>query len=356
MKAEFYNEGAALDESVMFCNSQVDADGWAQLAPFGDYPGVAYFADGRKMAAVQRFSREACDEMVRCFKEPKSSRFSGGVDIFNGHPDKIGSRETPVSQGVISDLEVRETGLFGRPVFNPAGEALLAGTTKLAFSVRVSTVPVSEDPPIFQPNVLRSVGVTPRPNLPVEFLNSATGATKDSTMNKEKIIALLAKFGVTAPPTAGEDELMALLEKQMAGKAEVCNEKAALEAKVTSLTAEVCNSRQALETERKTRVESALANAVTAGQITEAEKPKWQRRLEADFANESADLAALPPKVKTQAQSGAVGSQKPEFANEFEQAVAAGRKEGKTRTAAIAAARTAHPQAHAAWIAQGGKL
>jgi len=52
--------------------------GWAQLAPFGDYPGQAIIrqADGsvQKFPAIQRLDRAAADLMVARFKIPLAAR------------------------------------------------------------------------------------------------------------------------------------------------------------------------------------------------------------------------------------------------------------------------------------------
>lgn len=66
-------------EAIAFTNEiQIDHDGWAQLAPFGDYPGQAMLrqSDGSiaRFAAIQRLDRAAAHTMVAKFKSPPRNR------------------------------------------------------------------------------------------------------------------------------------------------------------------------------------------------------------------------------------------------------------------------------------------
>src|SRR5579872_1295094 len=66
---------APVAEVVAFTNEiKLDHDGWAQLAPFGDYPGQALLhgpgGEVVKFDAIQRLDRIAADAMVARFKSP----------------------------------------------------------------------------------------------------------------------------------------------------------------------------------------------------------------------------------------------------------------------------------------------
>src|SRR5690349_5926487 len=71
-------------------------DGWAQLAPYGDFPGQALRreADGSvaKFPAIQRLDRAAAELMVARFKSPwhRLKRYFTGCPIYAGHPDAPG--------------------------------------------------------------------------------------------------------------------------------------------------------------------------------------------------------------------------------------------------------------------------
>ena len=85
---------SSLISLVSFTNQlEMDAHGWAQLAPFGDYPGQALLrqTDGStlKFTAIQRLDRAAAAAMVAKFKSPwhRVKRYFTGCPIFVGHPD-----------------------------------------------------------------------------------------------------------------------------------------------------------------------------------------------------------------------------------------------------------------------------
>lgn len=352
--AQFFN--AAPDTEVVFANEFIlGDDGWVQLSPFGDFPGVAFTPkpDGsfEKKLAVQRYDLAGAAEMVRRFRSPlgKLKRFLlGGVEIFNGHPDMPDGRRLypdPLPKGIIADLAVRANGLYCLPVFNNAGLELLAAGGKLGFSGRVGSSFIGEenDVEVFRPDFLKSVGLAPRPNLPVEFLNAfvdeppQTPEPKPQNQTdpmKEKLIAALKKAGILAADFANDtadDAVLSKFEEALAQRATFANDKSALESSltteratlnskdtaITALTGERDTARAEFANERTARIDLVVEDRVKAGAITEAERALWANRLKADFANESTALLALKPgsALKTDSKTGNLGDRKVEFAN-----------------------------------------
>lgn len=386
---EFANEGDAA--STVFVNgSIVGDDGWAQLAPFGDFRGIMRLrqADGtvRQEEAVQRLDAEAANAMVRAFKSPvgRLKRWLRGVPVYLGHPDApgIGSRYPDSGvKGMIADLEVRETGLFARPVFNNDGASLLEGRSGLHFSGRWTAQLVAEDGgrKIFRPDVLMSVGLTDNPNLPVEALND-DGRTAPDPMNLTAILAALKKYGIELAETATEADIVgaidrlgtaaasvpALTNERDTARTEAANERTARTTVETALTqanaaratveSERDGLRTAFQNEREARITGAIAAARKATRIsTDAEAAEWKTKLAGDFSNELPRLEALAPKVKTTSQVDPA-ARRAEIANagdrmaRVQQAVAEQMAKGLNYDQAYAAVQREQPQLFAAMV------
>lgn len=302
---EFANEGEA--EFIVENEAPIalgGADGWFRLAPFGDFPGMArHIGAGDRVTssamAVQRFDAEAANEMVAAFKSPfgRLARWFKGVQIFHGHPDAPGigdSYPDKAPKGMIADLQVRADGLYAQPTFNNEGADLLESTTGLAPSARWGSRLITTEggQQIFRPAILRSVGLTTRPNLPVETINEAP------EMNLATIIAALKKAGVDIANEATEADALAALEKTGTAAATVTAELANERSQVSALTAAKTTAETELANERTARITDILDLGQETGRITEAERATWSPRLTANFANERAALLALPVKVK----------------------------------------------------------
>src|ERR1700722_4139453 len=186
---QFRNTDSALKSPsttglVAFTNEiEMDHQGWAQLAPFGDYPGQALVqqSDGSvaKFNAIQRFDRAAARAMVAKFKSPwhRLKRYFTGCHIYLGHPDVPAfANEYPdkAPKGMIVDLEARANGLFCKPVFTHEGSELVESRRLRAFSAYWTAREIGrQDGPdgktlkIYRPDILKSAGLTNNPNLPV---------------------------------------------------------------------------------------------------------------------------------------------------------------------------------------------
>jgi len=318
---------------------RIDASGYAMIAPFGDATNYAHdLKDGKQIKVIQRFDRSLAEALVQAFNSPLSKikrKFMAGVDIFNGHPDIPGQEDRypdAKPKGVIADLEVRENGLYGLPIFNDDGSDLVEQKRLRAFSARwaVDQVGVANDgTPIMAPNRLVSVGLTNNPNLPVELLNHRAQAhnTKDTDMDKKKLIEGLTKCGLTLANEATDDDILKAITDVVTegakakadlttanakvaaadtAKAEaettLANEKQA----ITTLTQErdkavsdLANTKTALEASQKAHRTLLLDTALADGRVKPCDRPSWDAKLTADLANASTELAALKPALKT---------------------------------------------------------
>src|SRR6267154_2365600 len=296
----------------LFSNEfSLESDGWGQLFKFGDFPGKAVIANGNgtvtSFDAIQRLDRDCADQMTANFYSigNKIKRFIKGISIFNGHPDMpdAGNKyPDKAEKGLVVELQVRDNGLYCKPAFNNAGQELLNGSKKLFFSGRWSSDELAEEDGkrVFRPDSLKSVGMTPRPNLPVEQLNEKEQMETPPPKMKKIIVRLIA-LGIT-----------------------VANEKATLTAQVTAkdtiitnLTTERDSFKTSFGNERKARITGLLDGAVTDGRITAAERVTWATRLavETSFAKEADAIVKLKPATKTQSLIIDVGSRKTTIAN-----------------------------------------
>jgi len=362
MKSKTYNpqfcntglprqSAATAGATLCFVNElTIDADGWAMIAPLGDFPSEALLPTDsgglKRQKAIQRITKESAEGMVAQFHNSRAGlkKFIRGCNIYLGHPDMPGLESRypdKTSKGVFADMAVREKGIYGLPVFTNEGMDLVEGRKLVngqkvrGFSGRlVDSVPDGESNglPVYCPTKIVSAGLTPYPHLPVEFFNAddtlaessvdsanVTTKNKHNATMKKKLIALLAalslkpQFANANEPTEGETEtaLDLINEKVVA----FANEKQTLTDKVTGLETEktklandltaaqaaTAAARAEFANERTARIGDLVGAALATGRITAADKPVWEGRLKvaAQFANESTALAALKPVVKT---------------------------------------------------------
>jgi len=321
-------------------SSPIGDDGWALLAPFGDFPNLIRTGTAATLPVLQRIDKEAGEALVNSLHSftGKAARFFRSIPIFHGHPDAAGFETkypdaTP--RGAVADISVRDDGIYIRPALNEAGADLLNGDTKLGLSAywdARQTGEVIDGISVWRPIRLRSVGLTPNANLPVPMLNDAAasadgdapGSQRDShpnTMDRTKLHAAIVAAGIASLANdAGEDALVAAiaeLGKRAANVATLANEKqvadtalANARTEIDTLNGKLKDSETAFANERRARQETLIDTALQTGRITAAEKDLWNRRLNADFANESAALAGLEPKVKVASDAAASGSRR----------------------------------------------
>lgn len=370
---------------------KVRADGWAQIAPLGDFPGMALTADGqgglKKVPAIQRIDAQAVANLVNSYAETRGglTRFLKGAPIYNGHPDVPGYEKRypdKSPKGVFAAVkDGGADGFLGEPIFTNEGEQLIATKKVRGLSGRWSAEEIGEENgvKIYRPKEFISAGLTDRPNLPVQLLNekdfddadaSSAANHKNTNAMKKKMIALLAALSLKPTFANAEEpsdtEMEAALDQIEKKVVAFANEKQELTKKVESLTTEKTTLASSLATakteaetgrtdfanERAARIKDSLDGAIAAGRITAAERATWESRLgqPAQFANELEALGKLDPKVKTGVITVDRNGKKVDIANEAQRTeminelIAEEIKAGnKTTEAAWAAVERKHP-------------
>ena len=306
------------------------AETWQRMVEFGEYPATVTI-NGREQEVVQVIDRQAGELMAENHATVINAirHLGRGLPIFVGHPDNKGwLKENPgadeSAKGRIKSIEVRDDGIYMLTAFNDAGAALLGGEAPAysAHSPNWDMLPVAPGSKRYRPYVLRSIGLTNRPNISscVVGLNMAGSGDSPSepagageepenqTDNEMKLTAeALTALGFAPDATPTPEEISAAVVKMLAEKTTAESAVTAANTRATTAQTELTNLRQNL-------VDGAIATAVNSGRITEAQKPQWEGLLKADFANASAALANLSPVtgLNTRNQLGDLGERKGE--------------------------------------------
>jgi hypothetical protein len=235
---------------------------------------------------------------------------------------------------MITDLQVRDDGLYCKPIFTNEGSDLVENKRYRAFSgywtADATGDSAADGKPIFRPGLLKSAGLTNNPNLPVHLMNEQQTKAPDM----KKIIAWLGGHGITVANEATEEQVEAglkQLDPKIASIATLNTEKTTLANERDGLKVAVANRDTTLQTlnqqvaaaqaafanERKARIDGILDTAVTAGRITLAQRPEWATKLavETNFANESDALSKLAPAMNTTSKTLQMGDRKVSIAN-----------------------------------------
>lgn len=272
-----------------------DADGWYQIAPYGEYLTV----DGRY---IQVFGREQAEAMVRHYNSLpfRITRWltNRQVPVFIGHPDV--DRKTWSDERQLATkhrrLEAREDGLWGQAKWNALGrDNLENGYWQYPSPVWLFPKPKPGTNRVF-PDLLQSVGLTNFQNIPDAKRvthNSADPGTQptieDDTMNPELIAELGLEEGATA-----EDCLAAVRALKQSVSAD--QEKAATaESEVAAANAARETAEAALSAHRESAANALLDAAVEGGAITLAERKGWAHRFATDYEAAANALAEVKP-------------------------------------------------------------
>lgn len=313
------NEAAGPATALLLQNdSAIGEDGWAMLAPYCDrvtrgtpanlaafqaqFPALPVGSDGT-VQVLQRVDRESATRLANDFNGVlgRVKRFFRGAPLYLGHPDVPGMQDRHPDKepkGTIARLESREDGLYCLPVFNDAGADLLNNQPGLGLSAHWDGEPVVADGRlVFRPSRFLSAGLTTRPNLPVQLLNS-----KPPEMDLKKLIGLIAALkiqGLTLANDATEQQVEAAFQAiatAVSGAVGLANER-------QTLANERDQLRTDLASERIAHRRAILDAAVADGRITEADRAIWDSRLCASFANEATALAGLDRRFRTASQT-----------------------------------------------------
>lgn len=237
----FANESAApVAESLVLANQlAVDAEGWVQLSPFGDFPNI----DGKGAKVIQRFEKADAETIVNEFNSLLNlpSRLLG-LPWYVGHPDHPRFKGQPghtdnSAKGRIKTMEVREDGLYANVKFNSVGRRIVEDEEFHGHSVNWAAIPAGMEggARIFRPISLKSVGFTNQPQIPVKpatLANEEDGETdhmaaKDVPATAKEVVPprlkLIAGFKIDDECTM--EEVLAALEKAITGVNGMANEK-----------------------------------------------------------------------------------------------------------------------------------
>jgi hypothetical protein len=333
-KIQFANAEQQRHAVAFFTNEiAIGQDGWAMITKFGDYESEALIPDGqgkmKRERAIQRVDRKGAEAMVASFQNSRRGirKFFKGTNIYDGHPDVPGLEKfypDKEPKGLFADLQVRDDGLYGLPIFTNEGSDLVENKKRRAFSGNIGS---SEECgqnekglPIYRPTELYSAGLTNKPHLPVHFFNADdtlaeanAEAEKQQKINqmKKRLVAIFGSLGISFANADVDDEtkMDAALAQVETKVATFANEKQTLDNTIaglttdkTTLTTERDAARTQFANERTARINDELSHALSLGRITAADRANWEGRfkVEANFANELTAIRAIKPVVKTE--------------------------------------------------------
>ena len=273
--------------------------------PYGDYPHPN---------GLQRLSKEGALKMLENFNALKAKLKDafGGAPVYKGHPDVPGHEKENTDQAAyawIEDIRVENDGLHLLPKWSKAGLEMLENGLYKFFSPYWGAVKIGTEKgkSLLSPVSLWSVGLTNRPNMPVNALVNET-TTKGDTAMRDMLIKALA-----LPETATDEDIQKALQAMLDAKktseeaaasavVAVEDEKKAGAAACEALKTEneaLKTEKQSLEStlanEKTAKIALVLENAIKTGKITAADKSKWEADLANDFTAKLAEIGKLTP-------------------------------------------------------------
>lgn len=314
-------------------------DDWVQIAPLGDHP---------HQLGIQRITPDSAAAMANRFNSFRArlGRLFSGVPMFEGHhdtdPDKYPNGR---SFAWVMELQNRAAdGLWAKMKWTDEGRDLVT-TGKYKFISPVwnaREVARENGRPIFIPETLLSLALTNLPNLPLpplanseshmktitDLLELPTDATPDAICAAAETLANQVKNMGSAPasgaasgaspdatanPTASASSAVEKLQSEIAT---LQNSLSSRNSELKTAQNQLTTLNSQFTTERAARIELILANAITAGRITLANREKWKADLENDLVTAEASLANERTALNTASQTRDLGNQKEILANE----------------------------------------
>jgi hypothetical protein len=231
--------------------------------PYGVYahPRGTQVVDEESALAMARHFGQIWARLARKFR---------GLPVYIGHPDARGrspeeqealAREYPDKRayGWVEALEAGDEGLRALVRWGALGRELVRREAYAYFSPHWGMLPILEQPGMYRPVELFSLGLTNHPNIPGLTLKQFPAPEPEDEVVPELEEALNAVF----PPVAEEETEEARL-------------------------------RVALNEERRGRCRLTADRAVEDGRIPAAAREQWVRNLELDFAGNERLLEQLP--------------------------------------------------------------
>jgi hypothetical protein len=349
---------APLGPVITIENSELDQDGWALLAPFGEFPKSRLIrtdaGDTVQQNFIQVLDNAAATELLRTENSlfRKLRRALVGIPVYNDHPDLASlapetlgaNRGQKIPMGVVDSIRLGNGGVEGHFTLTPDGATAVEGGAKYIsplWSVNLIET-LANGTHRVRPFKLLSVGLTPNPNISgVDSLANANanapGATTKQKDNDMKLIAgwLLAQGAVLAnAETPSETMVLEAIQKIYRDKGSevttLANARQAADGKVTTLegekttlttkvtalenektnlTTQVTTLSNSVKAERKARCEAVTDLVITQGKLELAKRDETITAL-ANTADDKLDAAIkaltdAPVKFKVLANAAA---------------------------------------------------
>jgi hypothetical protein len=352
--------------NIMISNSslsiQQPLDDYIQISPIGLFPHARGF---------QNVDRTALENMVRNFNSffGRLGRRFAGVPFYVGHPDVPGFENIYSDRkayGWIMDLQVREDGLYARSNWSAAGRELIAnGHFKfLSPFWEAKRIGERDGRGVFSPTVLKSVGLTNEPNLPVlPLANSEQEPSDEACLGTP--LALYApalssqplKNGANIGGTSSTSPTSAALNHDeiqhehqpsplMENSASNCSAKEPPSpepsANTESLRTQLANVETRLSQLNDRLIQTLLDNALAQSLILPIERPHWHDALVKDFESASATLANTRQKLNSTLRSANL--------TPTPSAEAAGQKQARILALVNERMRSTRSTYHQAWL------
>lgn len=219
-------------------NEEIDSDGWALIAPFGEHPKTRIYREGgqvKEQQFIQVLDNESADAMLA--KENSFFRTLRraivGIPVYKGHgdlndadPKAVANETRKIKLGVVDQIRKGARGIEAHfALDNDGAEAVAAGWKfpsgfwwVLPLPNSAIANPQSAITPIrCRPFKLISVALTPYPNISgVESLANAkpdtlTAEKQPEQIMREQIIGLLIAKGVALPNEVTDGQLLQTL-------------------------------------------------------------------------------------------------------------------------------------------------
>ena len=335
--------------------SEIDADGWALIAPFGEWPKTRVYREGGQVKE-QQFLQVLDNESVAALLSAENGLFRKlrratiGIPTYKGHgdlndadPQAIPNETRKIKLGVVDQVREGARGVEAHFALDNDGADAVAAGWKYP-SAFWYVLPISNSQGVIRcrPIKLISVALTQFPNISgVESLANARPTepavraenqeTKDQEM-KSLIIGWLAAKGIVLANDANDAQVLEAIQRQateaITATTALGNDKNTLSGQVTSLTNErnglqtqlqqnqtaLSNEQSARKAERTGRAVAVADLAIYRGIITVADRESQITALanSADFDKDATALLEKQPAHKTtrnnMAESGKQGA------------------------------------------------
>lgn len=325
---------------------QITEDG-SFFIPFGEYP---------HKLGKQIFDRAAANAILASHNSPleRIKRWAGAKSypVYIGHPDMPGTKDTDKrAYGWIETIAVENEGMRLTPKWSEPGQQLVANAHFKFYSPYWFTKKEGKG---IKPVAMISMGLTNNPNIPVPALanevedepsdelagiRSALGL-EDGAANDAVLAEITRLSGLQALLDAANATVTTVTGERDAARGELATANEALTlagSERDTARGDLAAANEAIDALREYAVDEALANAVSAGRMTPAEKDSKRGELMAAAANELGtalgEIGKLPVKFKTVSTTGDLGTARTQLVKVQNDTGALHREERRTAVA-----------------------